>query len=407
MRISTNTIYDLGVTQIENQESLLLKTQQQLSSGKSVLTPADNPIAASQALNVQQSIDVNNQYQTNQQAATNQLSLVSNALSSATNLLQSVNSTVVSAGNGALSNADKATLAQQLQQDYQQLLSIANSDDGQGHYLFSGFQSGVQPFVQTANGVSYLGDSGQQLIQTNAASRIAVNLPGNVVFQNIRNGNGAFVAQPAATNTGSGVIGQGTVVDPTALTGDNYQINFTVTTTAGVTTTTYDVVDTTTSTTLLTAQPYTSGNAITFDGMQTSITGAPADGDQFTVTPSANQSIFQTISNFISALQNPGSGTTANTQFANELGLTLSNLGQAMNSFDGQAGVVGARINQISDSTSASNSLNIQYQQVLSQLQDVDEAKAATDLANYQTTLQAAEQSFQYVAGKSLFDYLS
>ncbi|HUO44429.1 MAG TPA: flagellar hook-associated protein FlgL [Burkholderiales bacterium] len=406
MRISTNTVYDLGLAQIQNQESRLLNTQQQISSGKRILTPADDPIAAAQALEVQQSIAVNSQYQTNQQVATNTLALTNSALTGVTNLIQSVRETAVSAGNGVLSDSDKATLAQQLQQDYQQLLTLANSDDGQGHYLFAGFQSGVQPFAQTPAGVAYLGDAGQRLIQTNAASRIAANLPGSDVFMNIRNGNGTFIAQPAAANAGSGVITQGTVADPTALTGDSYQINFTVTTTGSATTTTYDVVDATTGTTLATAQPYTSGNAISFDGMQVNITGDPADGDQFTVTPSANQSIFQTISDLIGALQAPASGTAADARFANSLGLALSNLDQALTSLNGQSGAVGARLTEISDLTGASQSLDTQYQQTLSQLQDVDYAKAATDLAKYQTTLQAAQQSFQYVAGNSLFDYL-
>src|ERR1039457_640522 len=106
MRISTNTMFDMGSAQISNLTSAMQKTQQQLSTGLRVVTPADDPVAAAQAVEITQAQSVNAQYTTNRQSAEATLGQVSNTLASVTSLLQDSRSLVVSAGNtGTLSNS--------------------------------------------------------------------------------------------------------------------------------------------------------------------------------------------------------------------------------------------------------------------------------------------------------------
>jgi len=403
MRISTSTYFEAGLTGMLNQQSAMLKTQQQLSSGLAVQTPSDNPVAAVQALDTQQEMSMNTQYTTNRGTAEDQLSQLDTNLSNVTTLLQSANSIAVAANNASLSNADRASYATQLSSQLQQLLGLANATNDNGQYLFSGYRGNTQPFTQTSTGASYAGDDGQRLVQVSPSIQIPVSVSGADVFERVRNGNGTFTTSAGATNGGSGIITPGTVINPALVTGDTYQIDFTV---AGAATT-YNVVDTTTGTTVQTAQPYTSGNQISFDGMQMQINGAPANGDQFTVAPSTNQSIFTTFTNLINALNSPASTPTATTSIQNQVTAGIQNLGQALNNVLAVNAAVGARQNECTSLDTVGSGLDTQYQSRLSNLTSVNYATAASQLNEQQLSLEAAQKSFAQVDGLSLFNYIN
>ena len=183
MRISTQTLFDSGAARIGDLQSSLYKTQQQLATGRRVLTPSDDPIAAARALEVTQSQSLNTQYGTNRGYAKDSLAMVDSTLSSVTELLQNVKTTAISAGNGTLDDSARASIATALQGSLDQLMGLANTTDAQGNYLFSGFQTTTRPFTQTATGVQYQGDQGQRLIQVDASRQMAVSSQGQAVFQ--------------------------------------------------------------------------------------------------------------------------------------------------------------------------------------------------------------------------------
>src|SRR5512135_1940737 len=146
MRISTSTLFDRGIAAIQDQSSKLLKINEQLGSGRRILTPSDDPVASARALEVSQSISTNDQFQTNQKAAQSALGLEDSTLSSVGDLLQHVRQLAVDAGNGAYDNTNRGYIANELRSNLQALLSLANTADGNGHYMFSGFQGGTAPF---------------------------------------------------------------------------------------------------------------------------------------------------------------------------------------------------------------------------------------------------------------------
>ncbi|GBL44434.1 flagellar hook-associated protein FlgL [Sulfuriferula multivorans] len=183
MRISTSMIFQQGAAKISDLQTNLVKTQQQLSTGRRILTPADDPVAAARALDVTQSQSVNAQYATNRQTAVGSLTAVDSTLASVTSVLQDVKTQTVYAGNGTLSNSDRSNLATQLSSDLDQLLALANTTDGIGNYLFSGYQTGTQPFVKTATGAQYNGDQGQRQIQVDSSRQMAVSDSGQAIFQ--------------------------------------------------------------------------------------------------------------------------------------------------------------------------------------------------------------------------------
>ncbi len=193
MRISSNTIYEASVNAMQQQSAKLLQVQQQISTGRRILTPADDPIGAAQALQVTQAQTLNAQYSTNAGSASDSLTLEESVLGNVTSLLQDVRTTAINAGNGALNSTDRAALATDLSGRYQQLLGLANTVDGNGQYLFSGYQGGVRPFTETAPGtVAYNGDQGQRLIQISASEQLPVSDAGSDVFQRIPDGQGAY-----------------------------------------------------------------------------------------------------------------------------------------------------------------------------------------------------------------------
>lgn len=238
MRISTSSIYDANVAALGQQQTNLLKTQQQVATGRRMQTASDDPVAAARAISVNQADAMNTQYGANRTAARHTLSLADSNLQSVKSLLQDVRVAAVNAGNGSLQNSDRRTIATELSGRLQELVGFANSTDGAGNYLFSGFQSKTQPFVDVAGVMTYNGDDGQRLAQANASRQISSSDSGADVFMRIKNGNGTLLAQASSTNTGGGIISAASVTNPALLTGNNYTIAYTGPTAAATVTNT-------------------------------------------------------------------------------------------------------------------------------------------------------------------------
>jgi flagellar hook-associated protein 3 FlgL len=183
MRISTLTLFETGAARIGDVQSGLSKTQQQISTGRRILTPSDDPVGAARALEVTQSQSLNTQYSVNRQNAKGVLSAVEGTLSSVTSLYQNVKDAIISAGNGVLSDSERGFQATELRGRFNELMGLANAQDGLGNYLFSGFQTDTPAFVQSATGATYQGDQGQALVQVDTSRQMAVSHTGQVVFQ--------------------------------------------------------------------------------------------------------------------------------------------------------------------------------------------------------------------------------
>lgn len=432
MRVSTGMVFNAGLTSIQKQTSALLHTQQQVASGRRILTPADDPVAAARALEVEQAQSTNALYQVNQKAAGESLGLEENALVSVGDLIRNVRTLAVQGGAGTLSNADRRSIANELRQRFDELMGLANATDGSGLHLFSGYMGDTKPFSgSVAAGVAYSGDEGQRGMQVSASRQVAVSDSGNDIFMRIRNGNGSFVTSVSATNSGSGVIDAGTVTDPAkwnaAGNSMDFTIRFAVDSSVTPPVTTYDIVDNGSGNSLLTgaapgAAPYprvfTPGQAIVlksqgtepaFDyGAQLVIAGNPASGDTFDIDASSSQSLFTTLGNLINALETSATSATGsgNALLANRIGFALTDLDQAEENILRVRAGIGARMNEIDALASAGEDLNLNYQQTLSRLRDVDYAAAISQLTQEQGYLEAAQKSFLKVTDLSLFNYV-
>ena len=403
MRISTSQIYNANVAAMNDLQVQMAKTTQQMSTGLRIQNPADDPVGAARATELTLSDSANTQFTANRTAATNTLSLSDSILQSVTSLLQNVHDTVMSASSSMATDATRKTMASDLQSQLQTLLGLANSTDGAGSYLYSGGQGGVQPFANTAAGVVYQGDDVQRKMQVASSRQLSSSDSGADIFMRVRNGNGTFQTASVAANTGSGVVSQGMVTDSSLYTGDNYQVVF------GAGGTTFSVTDLTSGATVIPAgTSYASGQAISFNGIQFSISGTPANGDKFNITPSSNQSVFDTINKLITTLNIPVSGASTAVVTANSQAMSdgLNALTRDLNNVMGVQATTGSRLNELTSLQGTGDQLGLQYKQTLLSIEGTDYTQAATDLAQQKLALQAGLQSNAMVSKLSLFNYL-
>ncbi len=409
MRISTNTFYSDSVSAMNQLQVNIAQTQQQIATGRRILSPADDPAGAARAADLTQTDSANTQSAFNRTAAINTLSLSEGFLQSVTSLLQDAHTTAIDASSQASSATNRKALAIHLQSSFQELLGLANSTDGAGSYMYSGAQGGVQPFANAAGGVTYQGDDMQRKVQAAASRQISTTDSGADIFMRVKNGNGTFLAAPAVANTGNGIISQGVVTNAALYNGNSYQLTFNVA--AGATT--YSINDMTSGAPLalvppVTNVPYVSGQAISFNGIQFDIKGTPASGDTFNVSPSANQSVFDTLSKLITTLNTsiPAGNSAATAAYQQGLNAAMTSLDQSLNTVLGVRATIGSRLNELDALNVTGDALGLQYKQTLSKIQDTDYTKAISDLTQQNTNLQAAQKSFAQVSGLSLFNYL-
>lgn len=189
MRISTNTLYQSGITQIGNLQSEQSKLQQQIATGKRLASAADDPVAAAQALSISSAQGLNQKYADSRQTAQAKLNTIESNLTAVTNLMVAAQSTLVGAGNGSYSDQERAFIATELSGSLDALVALGNTKDTNGNYLYGGYKTDTAPFVANASGATYVGDNNQQLIQVDTQRQMAVSVTGSSAF---KGGSDAF-----------------------------------------------------------------------------------------------------------------------------------------------------------------------------------------------------------------------
>jgi len=399
IRVSTADLYLNSMAAINSDQSAMMNTTAELSSGKQINSPSDNPVGAGQAALLQSDLTQLGQYKSNQAQATQLLNNASSTVTQALHVMQSVNTTLVQAGNGTLTDADRSALAAQLQQDLDQLVGLANTSDGQGGYLFGGSVSSTPPFVQNGNQVTYAGDNLVPALQISQTRSEQVKYSGAAVFMSMPTGNGTFATAANSANTGTGVISAGTVTNPSALTGDQYTITIQP---GGAS---YTITQTPPGTTGP-AQPYSSPTTLPIPGMDVTLSGNPNAGDTFTIGPSTNQSVFSVLASAISALQTPTTTPAAAGRVSAAVTTALGGAQQAIGSLSTTQASMGAQLAELNTYATVNSDQTLQDQTQMSSIVDLNYAQGASQLSQQQTQYQAALQSYAAISKLSLFNYI-
>lgn len=395
-RLSTAGMHDAAILQILTQQAKLARTQEQIASGKRVLSPADDPVATTQILDLTRARAQIEQYGKNTVAATNRLQTAESALADVGSVLQRVRELTLQAGNVTNDATALASIRTELRARVEELQGIANRRDASGDYLFSGYSAQVTPFARGATGVAYAGDQGVRQLQIGPDQTVAVSFSGQDVFLDIPEGNGTFTTA-AGVHTGSGSIDVGQVTNVAAWVRGTYTVRFNAPDS-------WDVLDSTNA--VIASGTYQSGGAISFNGAQVTISGAPAAGDTFVITPASKESMFKTLDDLANALGANPQDPTDRSQLYTNLGSALQQIDQGLTRVLDRRADVGARLSMVDATTESRDSLDVNLAKSLSEMQDLDYAEAISRMNQQMVSLQAAQAAYTRLGQMSLFDYL-
>ncbi|MGV8900070.1 MAG: flagellar hook-associated protein FlgL [Burkholderiaceae bacterium] len=364
MRISTNTMYEVGSARISELQSSLSKMQQQISAGRRIMTPEDDPVGAARALMVTQAQSVNEQFGINRRNAQSALNAEEGALQSITTLLQDAKTSVVYAGNGSLTDTDRGYLATELHGRYEELLGLANTKDGTGNTLFAGYKTSSDAFVKdtttTPEVVQYKGDQGQRMLQVDTSRQMALSDTGEAVF-----GSGNSTAFKALDDIIKLLENPKGSLSPIVSATSAYP----------------DVV--TAHSAFVTAQ-----GIATTDAANAALN--PTD-TALAATAALSAAAAKTAISAANAAAMTSASTALNNSYDNVLNVRAS---------------VGTRLKELDSLDNTGDDRNLQYQTTLSQIQDLDVVKAYTDITQQKTILEAAQMAYVKTTSLSLFNFL-
>jgi flagellar hook-associated protein 3 FlgL len=280
-------------------------------------------------------------------------------------------------------------------------MEMANRQDANGEYLFAGTSTATRPFAQGASGVEYLGDAMTRQIRISSTQSLADAHAGDQAFMGIAERNGLFRTTVAAANTGNATIGVGTVTDSTAWIADNYTLQFT-------SATDWEVVDDTTPTPVVIASGtgFASGQSISFLGVSGAVTGAPAAGDTFGISPAQDTDIFSMLDELARTLEGDAAIAGSEAAFQAQIGASIMNIDAGLERVVGLRAEVGSRLQAIDTASEFRDSEEVDLQALISDIRDVDYASAISQLNQQYTSLQAAQAAYTKITQLSLFDYL-
>ncbi len=397
MRISTLSLQQQGLASILNQQARLAETQLQVATGRRIQSPSDDPVGSSQAQGLEQSLAQLSQFETNVSLAVSRLSLEESTLAGIGDVLQRVRELTIQASNDTQTAETRRLISVEIGELRDQLLSLANTQNGQGEYIFAGFRTQSTPFVQSATGVTYRGDQGQRALQVGFDKQVFDGNPGTEVFQFIPTGNGTFSAVASSANSGNGIISVGGVTNPAAFVPDTYTIRF-------ISPTDYEVVDS--GAAVVSTGTYVEGTSVEFLGAQVNVTGAPATGDSFVVNASVNRPIFTSLDGLIRDLSQYPDTEQGRAVLHTDLNDSLNSIDQAIGRVLDVRTSVGGRLTAVENQETLNEELEIQFRSTLSDIQDLDYAEAISRLNLELTGLEAAQQAFVRVQSLSLFNFL-
>jgi flagellar hook-associated protein 3 FlgL len=404
-RISSQQIFSGGINRLQELNSNLNSTQQQISTGKRVNKPSDDPVAAARILKLDQELSRVSTYERNVDLADNRLSQEENALASSVDVLQRIRELTVQAGNGSLSPNDRRSISSEVKERLGQLANIGNTRDASGEYIFSGFQGSVQAFQQDGAGkYVYQGDEGQRVLEIDDGVTVPISDNGKGIFVNVpaaatgdytNNVSGGFISGVSVVNEADlNAAYSGTFPDDITLTVDG----------AG----NIQAQDSQGNALAVSPPAYESGESFVVAGVEATISDVtPGAGDSFTLKINERQSVFGTIENLIAGLDSLDKGTAEGRAAYDDLiAQSLINLDSAQESMLLKQTELGGRMNAVESTRSFLADSSVYTNEIRSQLQDVDYAEAISNLSFQSFVLQAAQQSFAQVSQLSLFDRL-
>lgn len=412
MRISTMQQFNTGVRSIlDNQESSL-RTQQQISTGRRVLTPADDPIASTRILQLQQDISLRDQFEKNVTASRNRLNLEESILTSVTENVSRIRELTVNAGNGSMTQEDRTYIASEIEQRYKALVDLMNTKDASNTYIFAGFKGETMPFeARKGGGVEYKGDDGERTLNISTSTKVQTNDSGKNIFVDVDSAHPTFYTKDNPANIGTGFISNGFVTYQEKFNEfypEDMVIRFNPEGYINPPGPNYTVMSRSENRPIegKDGKGYSAGEEIVIQGANFKIAGSPEPGDTFLLNSSPKQALTDTVSGLVEGLRSLGDDPEQSAALDALLETTLQNLDFAQSSISEVRSEIGGRLNTIDNIENLHQDVDLVSQDILSQLQDVDFAEAVSRLSLESFLLEASQQSFTQINRLSLFNSL-
>src|SRR3990172_4295652 len=180
-RISNNLRTTVMVDSLRRNQVDLFLSQSRLATGRSFVTPSEDPVSAARALDLSQALARQEQFRANVQYGDTFLTAADSALTEVNSLLIQASSIASQTVSNLTSEAEREAEAEVVAAIRQQVQTIANRQFN-GRYLFGGRDTTHLPFVDALGGVAYVGDVGELLIRPDVQLKSPINIPGSLVF---------------------------------------------------------------------------------------------------------------------------------------------------------------------------------------------------------------------------------
>jgi flagellar hook-associated protein 3 FlgL len=417
MQISSKLFNQQQLKQFSSTTEDLQNIQDKISSGQNILRASDDPVGSVElsGLNVVKSqIE---QFERNVNSATGKLTLLDKSLENLSNTMIRAQELVIQASSDTLGASDREAIALEVDQMKKEILGLANSQDSNGSYLFSGYKTNTMPFVEDLSGkISYKGDRGLSSLAISETRVMETSIDGGTLFQAVKNSSGENVSIFLMLEDISNSIRTASSgVEALKATG-NADLTFQNNNPGEWTFDLSGNLGSATITTEITGEdPSEFVRQINLSSGTTGITAAiNADGITINLTDSANGSI--EIKNLAvfginSAQKEPTSFFTV--QPKDGAGNSLGNIQKLFdNIFSTQVhisnnrGSVGARTNSLLRQNDLLVDRRTAIEKDVSDLNDADLATLVTNMQSMLTSMQASQQSFVKISQLNLFDYL-
>ena len=400
MRISTAQMFNQNTSSISKGQSATNKLLEQLASGKKINTAGDDPVAAIGVDNLRQKNALVDQFVKNIDYAQNRLSITESKIGSSETLISSMREQLLRSGNGSLSQSERQMIADEMKGSLEELLSIANTQDESGNYIFAGNKTDNPPFAFDNNGqIIYSGDNGERQSVVASGVTVGTNVPGDTVFMNAPNPLGDYGVNYLPSQQGDFVVEKAEIFDSAAHLEDTYTFKFVDN--AGV----LDLqVEDSSGAIVSTVPNFDPSNPVSFNGIEVQLSGTPVAGDSFTMEPLESVSILDSLNEAIAMLEDPAIANSP--QGNSKLAQLLNNIDSGQNQVSAARSIAGNSLKGLESISTNHAEEKIVNESALSMLEDLDYAEAITEFEKQQLALNAVSSVFGKVGSISLFDYI-
>ncbi|QUJ66709.1 flagellar hook-associated protein FlgL [Photobacterium sp. GJ3] len=393
-RIASFHNYQSVANDMARQQTKVAHNQEQLASGKQLLTAGDDPVASIYVQNFSQQNTEIDQSIRSITLARNRLTSEEVAISDAETLLDDAKRKSMAMVNGSLSDDDRIAHMQDLRGLFDSFMHLVNTQDESGNFVFAGNQYDKQPFFRDGNSnVSYVGDSYQRMSKVSPNVEVPVNDPGDKLFMEIQNPYGDY--QPDYDLQSGSLLLLSHARNSNHSDNASYTIDFTQTGTGAV----YDLYQ---DGLLVDSQPFDPKRGIEWGTLSVQLEGEVEDGDQITLKPQETFNLFDSFKRGIEVSARAPSDASATA----ELHQVAEEFSQAFKHINRARSEIGTRLQTLDRQEDMHQDFKVVINKARGTLEDLDYGKAVIELNENMLALQASQQAFAKAKDLSLFNYI-